>query len=67
MSDLVLDSEKYVIARAEEILSSSVGITMESATLREKRIAEFAANLAIECDEREANLRAYIEANSCFL
>lgn len=67
MSPIELDEKNFLLKRTEEILQSSAGITMISATEREKKIAEFAANKAIECDEREVNLRTYIEANSCFL
>lgn len=67
MSPLELDEKKLLFKRTEEVLRSSAGLSMISATEREKKIAEFAANKAIECDEREANLRTYIEANSCFL
>jgi len=59
------DSETFLLQRAEEILRASAGLTLERATGNEKKIALYAAEKEIECDEREASYRAHIEANSC--
>jgi len=61
------DSDQYILAKSEEILKASAGLTLKQASETERKIARYAAEKLTECDEREANHYAYTEAKSCFL